>query len=347
MGLFLSSLDDFHDLLSRLEEIITQDYRDSLKGMSSTDCEILVKDICENLLRRPVDYKEGSAAFPDIGLSPFGIEVKTTESDSWTSTANSVLESTRRPDVEVIYVVFIKQGGEPGVMIRSYEDVVTGIKVTHSPRYAIDMRADSSLFDEMGTTYNDFRKDNPVAKLKDHFKRALKRMGKSEQQQVHLLDETKDETTSVVITAFSALSGEDRNRLKFEIMALLPEVLSTTGSLYKYEQAAMYLAGKNVACKSLRDLFSAGGQKSITIGGRIIMVPATVKRLSVYAEEIRNAISRLTNTELEDYWEIDDGDIDLTTRLRVYEDLLDNAIGGVDGVPASEFFRKGLEADTG
>src|SRR3989344_136159 len=57
--------------------------------------------------------------FPDILAGRyFGAEVKMTTNDHWTSTGNSILESSRVPDVQKIYIIFGKLGGKPSIRYR-------------------------------------------------------------------------------------------------------------------------------------------------------------------------------------------------------------------------------------
>ena len=51
--------------------------------------------------------------FPDIVAAKFyGVEVKSTKENHWTSTGSSILETTRVADVERIYMTFGKLGGK-------------------------------------------------------------------------------------------------------------------------------------------------------------------------------------------------------------------------------------------
>ena len=101
--------------------------------------------------------------FPDIqAAGHFGVEVKSTKSDSWTSTGSSIVESTRIPDVSRIYMLFAKLGGNtPEFRCRPYEQCLSNIAVTHSPRYLIDMNladnGEKSIFEKMEMDYDTFR----------------------------------------------------------------------------------------------------------------------------------------------------------------------------------------------
>src|SRR5699024_11116667 len=78
--------------------------------------------------------------FPDIvAMGYFGVEVKTTKSDNWISTGSSIIESTRVDGVEKIYLLFGKLSRNVEFRSRPYEDCLSDIVVTHSPRYKIDM----------------------------------------------------------------------------------------------------------------------------------------------------------------------------------------------------------------
>ncbi len=104
--------------------------------------------------------------FPDIiAADYYGIEVKATKKDDWTSIGNSVLESSRISSVEKIYLFFGKLGGNPDIKYRDYEACLKGISVTHYPRYQIDMNLPNgdSIFDKMNIPYDDLRHmNNPI-----------------------------------------------------------------------------------------------------------------------------------------------------------------------------------------
>ena len=81
------------------------------------------------------------AKFPDIQAERYyGVEVKTTKSDSWKSVGSSIVESTRIEDVSMIYMLFAKLGGDfVEFRCKPYEECLDNISLTHQPRYQIDM----------------------------------------------------------------------------------------------------------------------------------------------------------------------------------------------------------------
>ena len=120
----------------------------------------------------------GGQKFPDIVANKFyGIEVKTTTQNHWKTTGNSVLESTRVEDVERIYMLFGKLGKPIEFRYRAYEECLSEVVVTHSPRYLIDMELEKgkTIFDKINTSYESLRqKKNPIKPITDYYKSKLK-----------------------------------------------------------------------------------------------------------------------------------------------------------------------------
>lgn len=105
-------------------------------------------------------------AFPDMRANGFGVEVKTTIKDSWLSVGNSVFEGMRDSSVQKIYVVFGKLGGMPSVKWKRYEDCITHVRISHAPRFCLEMdRDDGSLFKHMDVDYDTFSKLTPEEKM--------------------------------------------------------------------------------------------------------------------------------------------------------------------------------------
>ena len=104
--------------------------------------------------------------FPDIvAAKVYGVEVKSTKEDHWTSTGSSILESTRIGGVERIYMTFGKLGGRPRFLSKPYEQCLYGIAVTHMPRYLINMelKENETIFAKMHIPYDELRQmDNPI-----------------------------------------------------------------------------------------------------------------------------------------------------------------------------------------
>ena len=116
------------------------------KGLSPSKLEEVTRDLLKDVAPitpfRPEDITLVSGhSFPDIMATNYcGVEVKSTKDDKWTSIGSSIVESTRNATVENIYMLFGKLGGNPPEFkLKPYQDCLSEIAVTHSPRYVINM----------------------------------------------------------------------------------------------------------------------------------------------------------------------------------------------------------------
>ena len=105
-------------------------------------------------------------AFPDITANGFGVEVKSTNKESWLSIGNSVFEGMRDPGVQKLYIVFGKFGGMPAVKWGRYEERITHVRISHAPRFVLEMDRDSPLFDHMEVNYEQFAQLPPIEKMR-------------------------------------------------------------------------------------------------------------------------------------------------------------------------------------
>lgn len=203
--------------------------------------------------------------FPDIVVKKyFGIEVKTTKSCKWTSTGNSVLESTRIEDVERIYIFFARLSNPIMFRYRLYQECLYDIAVTHSPRYLINMDLDEgeTIFDKIGLSYDDLReKDNPIKPIVDYY-RSLCKPG--EEPWWMDGDISSENVVSPVVVPWRNISKEEQISYKVQAMARFPELFGSSPN--KYQPLAAWLAARHgVVDSSLRDRFSAGGKVNLTI----------------------------------------------------------------------------------
>lgn len=84
--------------------------------------------------------KYSGQRFPDIVIGGYyGVEVKTTKANHWKSTGSSVAEGTRVEDVERVYLLFGKMCEPVCFVCKPYEECLSEVVVTHSPRYLVDM----------------------------------------------------------------------------------------------------------------------------------------------------------------------------------------------------------------
>ena len=228
--------------------------------------ESVLKEIAPSTPFRPEEIKLVSGhSFPDVIAEKFfGVEVKSTKENHWTSTGSSIVENTRNNLVENIYMLFGKLGGTPPEFkCRPYEDCLYQIAVTHSPRYLIDMelreKKQQTIFDKLETTYDVFRKDdNKIERVRDYYVRQSLLSGKNEMPwwvgRKTLSSNEEDETP--MISLFNEKNAHDKLFLVAQMFVLFPEVIEG-----KYEKAALWLCThKYLLCLNVRDIFSAGGQ---------------------------------------------------------------------------------------
>ncbi len=241
--------------------------------------------------------------FPDIIASElFGIEVKATKKDDWTSIGNSVLESSRVKTVEKIYMFFGKLGGSPDILFRNYEECLKGIAVTHYPRYQIDMllKAEDSIFSKMGTDYDTIRKSkNPVTQIRTYYSQQLK-----EGEGLWWIDDDieREAPLSPVIKNFVSLDAADKDAIKADIFVRFPEVF--TNSSKKFEKVPAFLAARyGVVTANLRDNFTAGGQVTISYRNKDYRLPQITKELCRLAMLVSTALSQADEVLLSNAWQ--------------------------------------------
>ena len=100
-------------------------------------------------------------------------EVKTTKDNHWFSTGSSVAEGTRVSDVERIFMLFGKMCNPIEFRCRPYQECLSEVVVTHSPRYLIDMELEEgeTFFDKIQIPYDEFRKQDDPIKTVVRFRR--------------------------------------------------------------------------------------------------------------------------------------------------------------------------------
>ena len=243
----------------------------------------------------------GTYSFPDIvARKLYGVEVKMTKEDKWISTGNSVLESTRIPSVETIYMFFGKFGKAFDVKYRKYQECLYDVGVTHSPRYKIDMDLQDghSIFDKLNVDYNVFRKEpNSIKRLKGYYKKQLK----AGEELWWIGDTTDSISVSPIIRSLSKFEKGDKEKFITECLILFPEIFSN--STIKFERAAAYLiTNYNAVSSNLRDSFTSGGRMTISIKGVHQTISKLLYNFFLRAKNIKELIQDIPKDKLEYYW---------------------------------------------
>lgn len=249
---------------------------------------------------RPEEIKLVSGAkFPDIQAERYyGVEVKTTASNTWKSVGSSIVESTRIEDVSMIYMLFAKLGGDfAEFRCKPYEDCLDNISLTHQPRYQIDMDLEEkkrkTIFQKMKIDYNTFRileEKDKIQKVKRYF-RSIAKEGK--EMQWWIGDEDSETSVPMTIRFLNDLAPEEKKQITVRMFILFPELFSNQGSdrQTKYKRASLWLCSRqSLICSNIRDFFTSGG-KVIDIGSMHfnIKMPQILKRLY----DCRNDVSEL------------------------------------------------------
>ncbi len=278
------------------------------KTMSPSELEVetcrILKEVSSSSPFKKEEIKLVSGhSFPDIMAGKyFGVEVKSTKENKWTSVGSSIVESTRDRYVEDIYMMFGKLGGDvPEFKFRPYQDCLCNIAVTHSPRYMIDMeireKKGETIFEKINMSYSDFYKaDDKIEVVRDYYINQARGEGRHEmpwwvgKKTIDSIDNGEVPT----IRLFNWLSIHEKADLKAQMTILFPQVL-----IGDYDEAALWLCThRYYLCLNVRDFFSAGGQYDLLNGEKLpIPYPAVLKKLMDVMPFIARNLS--TNNDLE------------------------------------------------
>lgn len=249
--------------------------------------------------------KVSGQRFPDIVAARYyGVEVKSTKDNHWTSTGSSILETTRVSDVERIYMTFGKLGGNPiEFLSKPYEECLYGIAVTHMPRYLIDMRLkpNETIFAKMGITYDELRKmDNPISPVAKYYRSILK-PGES----LWWTGDSADEPVSAKIRLWKNLSAEEKRVYIIYGCVNYPEVFGGN-----YDRYALWLTSQGIVDPHIRDQFSAGGQEEMLLSsGERVKFPGVYRRVKVHADLFVKRMAQPDPTVLSEHATLDNDSV--------------------------------------
>lgn len=301
---------EFETLLtSTISELNNHAQKSSKKiaTLQGRNLEPFVKDVMTDLAAgTPFENSIeliGGQKFPDIVAKKyFGIEVKTTTKNHWRSTGNSVLEGTRVDDVERIYLLFAKLASPIEFRCRPYEEVLSEIVVTHSPRYLIDMNLEvgKTIFDKIKMPYDTLRKkENPIRPIVDYYKNKLE-----PGEELWWMDvDNANKSSNIVIRIWGNLSLIEKQEIKNRAMVYFPELFGNSSG--KFGRIAIWLITQEaVVCPNLRDLFTAGGKDEFAIETKVYKkVPRVFLNLFKNIPNIIEIILQTPAHELSEYWE--------------------------------------------
>lgn len=325
------TIDNFEATLSAVTKQLNKHIQEQGVFTSSKQFEHSVRQALESH-GMPVDYEPHPHVFPDIVLGEFGVEVKFTEKNTWRSIANSIFEGMRDASVVRIYLIFGKMGGEPEVRWGKYDDCVMHVRTSHVPRFEVEMTAQSSLFSQLGITYEYFSKCSIEEKMKFVREYAKNRLKPGER--LWWLEKKEEQEHSLPIQAriYMNLEQEEKRQLRAEAALLCPQIVKSSRSRNKYSDAVSYmLTYRGVLCPQARDLFSAGSvalRASEKRGGKYIQ-----RALADIEDEMRTASNTLDDSLFEEYW----GKIvPISERIKTWLELADSY--ATDWTPSKVLF---------
>lgn len=307
-------LRSFKMLMEKTDRLLNSEAQKKGNEFKSHLAQKLELDVC-NALRECAKGTEfentiqlvSGSSFPDIvAASLYGVEVKSTEKNHWTSTGSSILESTRVKNVERIYMTFGKLGGNPvEFKSRPYEECLSEIAVTHYPRYKIDMNLKSgeTIFDKMKIPYDELRNmKNPVDPVARYYKSKL-----NDGETLWWAPDSFDREEGIQFSAklFKNLDLEEKSVLTAKMLVLFPSLFKNNDKS-KYEQPALWLVtNSGVTSSSMRDIFSAGGKKEFrTKSGVIVEMSAIFERVERHKELISSLIENAEASVLFKHWQV-------------------------------------------
>lgn len=211
-----------------------------------------------------------------------GVEVKKTDSAKWEVIGGSIYESLKN-DIEDTYVIMAKLGGDkPEVRLRKYEECIDDLKVTHSPRFSLNL---------------DIREGEDYLTRNDA-KDLLELSGDELNRKIRQLLRTPRSTwwSEGETVSFADLSQEEKGIYLNEGIALFPEVFK--GDYRKFTPWLVYCC--LVWCGNIRDIFSAGGDKYVE--DMHIYVSAIMYRTLQNVTSIKQRIIEMTEEEQINFW---------------------------------------------
>jgi hypothetical protein len=298
--------DDFEKILNEAITIIKREKKERTSKFSPSDLEkevARVISLASKNLNIPSNVELISGKkFPDVVCEIrekklYGIEVKSTKSDEWICLGNSINESTRIDGLEKIYVFFGKLGGEPDFRYAKYEEILEEVRITHYPRYFINMNCSKSIFDKMNTEYDEFRTNPDMFKiLKSHYRKQLK-----QGEELWWMD-NQDITKEVsIIKMFSEMDEDKKEDIISEAFIYFTELFNPKDNK-KYTRLVPWLVSKyQLVSPNIRDHFSAGGK--VEISG--YEFPQVVKKLFESIELTLEKLATIDKDDLAYYWKKD------------------------------------------
>ncbi len=242
-----------------------------------------------------IKYNSGGHSFPDVVViaetgEKYGIEVKssTAKGNSWKINGNSVMGSTSEPGILRNVIIFGKlRLGDCIFRAKDYEDSISNVVVTHSPRYYIDLDLEDgeTFFEKADISYKDLViSENPIELITDYFR--------TQGHKAWWLAES----TPAAIRQFGDLSYDEQAEVLGYGFVHFPEIMSKSST--KFSRFTSWLVTENsIVDASIRDKFTAGGKADLSVSGyEYSRLPQIFIRMHQYRVSI---LAELENYDLD------------------------------------------------
>lgn len=298
---------------------IRKGVQDALNSMSNEKGKLKIKGtdfesiVYDQLIISGIDEEQithSPRKFPDFIINDetsgtkIGLEVKKTDESKWKVPGGSVYESLRN-QIEETYVLMARLGGTPEARLRKYEECLADLKVTHSPRFQLDLELPA------GEDYLTKHNAQDLLNLSEgaELNRRIRELLRTDKNTWYCED---------TVAAFSDLSSEEKEKYFIDGVVLFPEVVGKD-----YSNFAPWLIYKCLVwCKNVRDVFSAGGTSLY----EDIYISAIMNRIIVNSKKIVYRISEMSESELRDHWSLDEPNCDLKKRIDTWIFLIKKQI---------------------
>ena len=182
---------------------------------------------------------------------------------------------------------------------RKYEECLSNVAITHSPRYLIDMEIETeeTIFSKVGVDYDTLRTlPNPFSPIKDYFRSKLK----DRNEDIWWIDQYEEKTTNLAVRLWSNLHPVEKENFRLLSFAYFPELFGNNNK--KYKRLATWLASHHgIINPSLRDTFTSGGQGIIFNHS----FPKIFIHLKEHKNKIFKIVENLDNKDINFYWGIE------------------------------------------
>ncbi|MYH57345.1 MAG: restriction endonuclease [Boseongicola sp. SB0675_bin_26] len=221
--------------------------------------------------------------------------MKFTSRSTWHGTGNSIFEGMRDEAASHVYLVYFRSD-IPEARWSRYENCIKGVRISHSPRYMIDMDGGGNFFRDLDLTLEAFKdldmKDKMVL-VKEDVQKRLK-----EGERLWWFGDDQDHTIPVNVRLYRNLDTSRQSALRAEAALMCPEIFQGSRKRSKYDGIAVYLLTQHgVLASNVRDMFSAGSVAGPERGGDYIL-----RSVKNNIKAIRKAAAELDDALFVEYW---------------------------------------------